>query len=329
MQQVPYKEKNWKEKWTFIDSITFLFNESKKRSKGIRRIRMIFDAIISYKRYGATFHDYMNLRFYTRTEQEKDTFITTNMVQREKRNWDSVKLDIVDNKKSFNELFKDYAGREWIDTDDKTYKDFCTFLNKFEFVFVKPKRESSGIGIKKCRVQDISDKEKFYTSCKGCLIEEPISIHEEMKKLNPNSVSFVRVVTVANENNINILATTLRTGGKKEVPFNTAKDDIFSQINIETGVCFTNGFDESGEEYEKHPVSGIPFKGFQIPYWDKVIESSKDGARRISEVRIIGWDIAITEQGIAFFEGNPGSGVASMQIADGIGKKELFYKYLG
>ena len=33
--------------------------------------------------------------------------------------------------------------------------------------------------------------------------------------------------------------------------------------------------------------------------------------------------------GCAFFEGNPGSGVASMQIADGIGKKYLFYKYLG
>lgn len=45
-------------------------------------------------------------------------------------------------------------------------------------------------------------------------------------------------------------------------------------------------------------------------------------------LRLTGWDVAITDDGCKFFEGNPGSGVASMQIADGIGKKDLFYKYL-
>ena len=67
----------------------------------------------------------------------------------------------------------------------------------------------------------------------------------------------VRVVTVIGSRDVNILATTLRTGGKEDVAYNTAKDDIFCQVDIETGKCFTDGVDESGKVHKVHPVSGI------------------------------------------------------------------------
>ena len=74
---------------------------------------------------------------------------------------------------------------------------------------------------------------------------------------------------------------------------------------------------------------GIEFKGFEIPKFKEMIEVCKKAALRVPEVKVIGWDVTVSENGdIVLFEGNPGSGVASMQIADGIGKKDLFYQYL-
>ena len=51
-------------------------------------------------------------------------------------------------------------------------------------------------------------------------------------------------------------------------------------------------------------------------------------AKRVPEVRVIGWDAIVTDEGCYFYEGNPGSGVYDMQMSDQIGKKDLFYEYL-
>jgi len=323
--------KNWKENWSKLDGVKFLIRESKKRTKGLGWIKMSFDAVNCLFKYGATFHDYMNLRFYIRSKKERKTFITTQMVKAEKKTWSKEAINQVDNKGLFNETFRDFVGREWIDMDTATEEEFINFVKDKKTFFVKPKRESSGIGIKKITVSEIPDLKEYYKENKGngALVEETLISCDEMIEVNPYSTSFARIVTVYNEGKVHILAATLRSGEKKQVAFNTAKDDMFSQIDIKTGVCFTDAVDETGKVFEKHPVSGITFKGLQIPNWEIAKKTCIEAAKRVPEVRVIGWDVALTKDGCAFFEGNPGSGVASMQIADGIGKKYLFYKYLG
>lgn len=44
--------------------------------------------------------------------------------------------------------------------------------------------------------------------------------------------------------------------------------------------------------------------GYQIPNWDKVIEGSKRAAEHLPQIGFIGWDVAITENGIQLIEGN-------------------------
>lgn len=321
---------NWKEKWGKSDAVRYLYRETSKRSGGgLSTLSMMADACQCLVKYGATFHDYINLRFYLRDAAARDTFLTTQMVKQEKAKWPKAAYDQIDNKGSFNELFSDFAGREWIDIDKADFDQFTEFIGRHPVFFIKPKRESSGIGIRKCDSSQFTEAQirEVYDN-KGCLIEEVMIPHEKLLALNPNSVSFARVVTVVGTKSIHILAATLRTGGKANVSFNTAKDDCFSQIDIETGICMTDGVDEDGIEHKTHPVSGIPFKGFEMPHWNQVTEACLIAAGRAKDVRVIGWDVAILEDRVAFFEGNPGSGVASMQIADGIGKKQLFYSYL-
>lgn len=319
--------KNWKEKWNMSDAISYLIQESKKRSSGLSWIGMVLDACLCFVLYRSTFHDYINLRFYEKKADERETFLTTEMVKAEKKKWNKRDVNRVDDKGLFNSEFSRYVSRDWIDLDKVSKKDIDSFLNGKTICFVKPKRESSGIGVQKIQVSDIVDVSAFIKRHQGCLLEDPVVICSELKQLNPQSMSQIRVVTVVNGDEVNILAATLRSGCNCE--FNTAKNDLFAHVDIMTGKVYTNGIDEAGKWYERHPVSGVPFVGFQIPCWDEIIRTCVEAAKVIPEVKVVGWDVAVTEDhGVTFFEGNPGSGVTSMQIADKIGKKDLFYQYL-
>jgi len=322
--------KNWKEKWGWSDGIKYLIKELKKRKKGIAVAYYAIDAGVCLMKYGATFHDYINLRFYMRNKNERKTFLTTQIVGNEKKKWNQDDIRRIDNKLEFNLLYPEYMGRDFIDLDNTDYEEFESFIHKYNDFFIKPKRESSGIGIMRYKDSDIEDTQAFFKKVnhRGFIAEETVTICDELKQLNPESISQIRVVTVCStDGSIHILATTLRTGGQNTV-FNSAKDDIFAQIDIESGLVFTDGIDENGVLYKKHPISGIEFKGFRIPNWEEIKDICSKAAKKMPTVRVIGWDVTLTDKGCIFFEGNPGSGVASMQIADGIGKKDLFLKYL-
>ncbi|MBQ1386910.1 MAG: hypothetical protein IIY75_08935, partial [Erysipelotrichales bacterium] len=268
------ENKNWKEKWSGKDAVKFLWEESSKRAKGPKALAMSADACLCLLRYKATFHDYMSLRLFARSAKQRESFLTTKMVQAEKKKWDPVVMDKVDDKKKFNELFPELIHREWIDLDEVSFEVFRDFVGRHNDFFLKPKRESSGIGIGRFNASEIKDLPSFYEEKKklNVLCEESVRMHEKFRELNPQSMSQVRVVTVLGSKGINILATTLRTGGRKDITFNTARNDIFCQVDVNTGKCFTVGVDENSKEFTHHPVSGIEFKGFEIPKFKEMIE---------------------------------------------------------
>lgn len=53
--------------------------------------------------------------------------------------------------------------------------------------------------------------------------------------------------------------------------------------------------------------------GKVIPYWDKIIEMIKRAALVIPEVRLVGWDVAITSNGVQIIEGNHNPGIQMLE----------------
>jgi len=67
--------------------------------------------------------------------------------------------------------------------------------------------------------------------------------------------------------------------------------------------------------------------GMQIPHWDKVVNMVMEAAKIPEDMRYIGWDIAITDEGCELIEGNRRQGCNGMQL-DGIGKYNIIKKYV-
>src|SRR5258707_439969 len=56
--------------------------------------------------------------------------------------------------------------------------------------------------------------------------------------------------------------------------------------------------------WDTHPTTGVDVKGRLISQWPNIVELATNAHRRFVDRTIIGWDIALTDQGPILIEGN-------------------------
>ena len=73
----------------------------------------------------------------------------------------------------------------------------------------------------------------------------------------------------------------------------------------EDGTPACKFIDDAGAIFDKHPLTGFEFNKIKkIPYVKESFEMVKEAALLIPEIRYIGWDVAITEDGPVVIEAN-------------------------
>jgi D-alanine-D-alanine ligase-like ATP-grasp enzyme len=100
---------------------------------------------------------------------------------------------------------------------------------------------------------------------------------------------------------------------------NTSGGGFSVAVNGETGALEGPGRQEitkgAGVFYE-HPDTHFKFDGFSIPYFKEACDLVKNCAQHFPS-RLIGWDIAITEEGPVVIEGNHNPGLHVSDMAYG------------
>jgi len=59
-----------------------------------------------------------------------------------------------------------------------------------------------------------------------------------------------------------------------------------------------------GQALSHHPVTGRELIGFPIPYWCEACDLARRTAPAFLPVRSVGWDVAVTDDGVRILEGN-------------------------
>ena len=120
-----------------------------------------------------------------------------------------------------------------------------------------------------------------------------------------------------------IVYAAIRIGQKGTDMDNVDCGGMACPIDLETGKISACGADKKGNVYKKHPESGIELVGFEIPFFDEAKKICMEASKKIPEMKYIAWDVAITESGPVFIEGNSFPSHAIPQFAahfpDGIG----------
>lgn len=281
------------------DLITYIAEENK-----IKKAKVYFDFFLNAATRGIGYVDYLKGNYINLSSEEKKDYLTKRNYVRlvkylNKRGYQMIFHDKV----VFNRIFKDYIGRDFIDIREVGYKGFKKFVTGKENVFAKKHNSFGGDGVKKVNLagEDLKVLFNQLYNNKQYLIEDTLIQNEYLDWINPKAVNNVRLVTLLKDGEAYVVFKTLRiNAGSEEV---ISCHDIYMTLDDE-GNILGNVVDDECNIYKKHPVTGFKFKGAKIPHMDKALELVKSAAKLVPEMRWIGWDVAITEDGAAIIEGN-------------------------
>lgn len=301
-----------------------------KRS-GKNRLFIFIDMFYCSIKYLAGYMDYLVFNFEDLTKKQRSTFITrgVNNAYIKKMNQPAF-YEKFNNKILFNQIFNEYIKRDYLDLNQATEKEFEEFIKKHPIIIAKPIDLQCGKGIEKIDTCQENVKE-LYNRLKEngqILIEEVIIQSKEMNQLFPYAVNTLRIVTARVNDKTTILFRALRIGNGDNVVDNFNHGGMYTVVN-EQGFIEKPAIDKKGNVYEIHPITHTKIAGFQIPYFEQVVQMVKSASTIIPEVGLVGWDIAITDCGPVMVEGNqlPGYDIYQSKVhlnADKIGLKPIF-----
>ncbi len=308
-----------------------------KERSGKSRLWLLWDMLRCALQYNAGYMDYKIAQMYRLTDEQKKTQITrglSNTIVRRmnpKEYW-----HFFDDKATFNELFKEEVNRAWMRLDASTKpEEVWAFLAHTPDVIAKPLEGSSGQGIEHYTQENWDGrKEAFYQELlqmQPLILEERVIQHSRMMALCPTSVNTIRVATLLGEKKQGIVYAFLRIGNGK-VMDNVDCGGMAARVDLDSGALLTVGADKQGNTFTHHPMTGTPIVGFQVPFFEEAKAMCLKAAQKVPQMRFIAWDVAITEKGPCFIEGNSFPSHAVPQFAahypDGIGIMREFRQFI-
>lgn len=196
---------------------------------------------------------------------------------------------------------------------------------EIEKLFFKPVNGQGGFGIE---IFTFNIKEKkyftkdgkkldtgYFKSLKGdFIVQEGLRQKEQINKIYANAINTLRIASENKDGKVKIVCSVLRLGrGGKEVD-NICQGGIILGVDKITGSFYDYGITEECDIYNKHPDSQYVFKGEKIENFDEVKEFVRAAAQKIPYFKYLGWDIALTDEGIVAIETNLGFGLDLYQI---------------
>lgn len=320
---------DWKAMWKTTGLL-------KKRS-GKSRIWLLCDMLKCATKYNAGYVDYKIAQMYKLNDEQRKTVITRGISNEIVRRMNAKEYwHLFDDKAEFNELFQQWIPRKWLRINEETRAEdlFALYRNEKQLIG-KPLEGSSGQGIRKYTEADWqAGPEAFLKQLKADgigILEEMVIQHPKMASLCPTSVNTCRIATLLGDKKQGIVYAFLRIGNGK-VMDNVDCGGMAVRIDLESGKLLTVGADKQGNTFIKHPMTNTSLIGFTIPFWEEAKAMCLEAAQKVPQMRFVAWDVAITEQGPTFIEGNSFPSHAIPQFAahypNGIGILPEFEKFI-
>jgi hypothetical protein len=92
--------------------------------------------------------------------------------------------------------------------------------------------------------------------------------------------------------------------------------NLMASIDVATGVATRalRGFWPDTEVAIDHPETGARLEGFQLPWWEEILDICRQGGAVFPLMRIHHWDFALTDRGPVILELNDVGGTIGAQI---------------
>lgn len=303
------------------------FDDSLKKiaeteNRSVMSLRLNF--LNCFRLIGCGYSDYLNYELYKKSKAELLEYVSIKDQDKfyeivspaQYKKFFTIKPDFLKN-------FKKYISRDFF--EDGTIEELKDFLDKHEYFMKKPYDGLGGHGVEKVYSKDIEDVESFYNDIieKKFFIEEYVVQNKKVSEICSSSVNTIRIMSFGYNGKSEILFAAMRFGNGTAAVDNFHQGGMACLIDLETGKLVGKAFNKKLEYFDKHPASGVKFDGFQIPNWDKIKKLVLEAALVNEHIHVVGWDVAVTEKGATFIEGNRRPGFDLVQVLSKRGRKDI------
>ena len=211
---------------------------------------------------------------------------------------------VIGNKAAFNRTFADLVRRDWLYVPDSSPEDIRAFLARNRKFLAKDTLSTQGKNI--FLFEGETDADVFLAEYAGrpFVLEAFLTQHPALSAINPTSVNTVRAVTACRNGRAEIVGACLRTGGKDAYVDNFHSGGVAFPLDLTEGIVTGAGRSFDGRMFLRHPATGYVVPGFTVPHWAELRRAVTEAALRIPQVGYIGWDVAVTAEGVELIEGN-------------------------
>lgn len=294
--------------WNYLGKTITWLNKLAKDEK-LNLLWVYSDYAMSVVRHRCLIRQYVIGEFWKLSNPEREKRLTYHrMVKMFDRYNNPQYIHFLNEKADFNAYFKDFVRRDWLYVSKATQTEFEEFLKKYDAIIIKPVDGVEGGGVRKFVLSENSqiDIKKLFEDLKkeDVLVEQIIIQHPRMVFGN-TSVNTIRTHTILDsKGKAHVIKAILRAGVGNSVVDNYCQGGSIYEVDLQTGLVCTFGQSKNNSKSYIHPGTNIVMLGYQIPNWDIVIRECERAAEQLPQIRIIGWDVAITDDGVELIEGN-------------------------
>lgn len=190
-------------------------------------------------------------------------------------------------------------------------------------IFIKLISTSGGVGARKISGEFTAVSDQYiaelsqYVLSNSFVFQDEVAQHSVLSKINSSSLNTVRIDTFKQaDKDPEILSAYLRVGMAGSCVDNVKGGGLFVGINLEDGTLKEEAHRylvRGGAVYRSHPDSGVTFKGMLVPCFKEAKQLAYEAASLLPQA-MVGWDIAVSSQGVVLMEGN--AVYYDMQVSD-------------
>lgn len=280
--------------------------------------------LITFLKSGCGYSDYLNYQLYNKTFKEISEYVT---IKHQDKFYEIVSpakyKTFFTIKPNFINNFKNFINRDFF--EDGSIEDLEKFLSNNEEFMVKPKDGLGGMGVYKEYKKNIKDINEFYNYLKNnnLFIEEYVKQNKDINKLCKESVNTIRIMTFSYNGKSEIVYAAMRIGNGVNNVDNFHQGGMGCKIDLEKGILIGDAIDKDLNHFVVHPKSKVKFDGFKIPYWEEAKKLVLDASKVNNNIHLVGWDVAITDDGPTLIEGNRRPGFDLIQVLSKRGRKDI------
>ncbi|MBW2290197.1 MAG: hypothetical protein JRG90_20575 [Deltaproteobacteria bacterium] len=202
-------------------------------------------------------------------------------------------------------------------------------------LFAKPSRGKGGRGVESWRFDGsgwsrdgappldemaLLDHFRALSMVEQYLIQRRLVPHPDLAELSADVLTTIRMMTILDENgDYEVTHAVYRMPNQPDAKVdNFHAGGLAAKVGIETGElgpASDIGLHPNSSWHAHHPISGARIAGRKLPFWNETLDLARRAHAAMPERTVIGWDIAIVEDGPVMIEGNGGADLDIIQRA--------------